>query len=253
MADIDLNRAGVTHASSLISSGKIDRDSPWSFSAADGNALLGDPENWTRYGSWHLGITPDDAAESKAHWHYPFGKDGKVYRGGLIAIRSRAAQQNDTEVFDAAGRMIVEIDKSKEKAMKAKIDKLHGDAKALIEKIDSADTLTDEHVAAVKALSRAVATLKATGAGGGTQQAGPGGQCVCPKCGEKVEHEQAKACKSMKCPKCGTEMQREGYEKSGTEKELEAIGKRLDALEGKGADPESHDPWPVDMNTPKPE
>ena len=38
---------------------------------------------------------------------------------------------------------------------------------------------------------------------------GPGGFCVCPKCGERVKHVQGTPCNSMKCPKCGTVMTRE--------------------------------------------
>jgi len=38
---------------------------------------------------------------------------------------------------------------------------------------------------------------------------GPGGNCVCPSCGEKVSHQQGKPCYSVSCPKCGTRMIRE--------------------------------------------
>ncbi len=38
---------------------------------------------------------------------------------------------------------------------------------------------------------------------------GPGGFCVCAKCGEKVPHEQGVKCTDIKCPNCGTPMIRE--------------------------------------------
>jgi predicted amidophosphoribosyltransferase len=38
---------------------------------------------------------------------------------------------------------------------------------------------------------------------------GPGGNCVCPNCGEKVPHQRGTPCYSMSCPKCGTKMVRE--------------------------------------------
>ena len=38
---------------------------------------------------------------------------------------------------------------------------------------------------------------------------GPGGFCVCAKCGEKVLHEQSEKCTTIKCPKCGHTMVRE--------------------------------------------
>lgn len=39
---------------------------------------------------------------------------------------------------------------------------------------------------------------------------GAGGTCVCPKCGEKIEHRAGVPCQEEKCPKCGAKMLREG-------------------------------------------
>jgi hypothetical protein len=48
------------------------------------------------------------------------------------------------------------------------------------------------------------------GRGAGNRQgAGPGGNCVCPACGEKVVHQAGTPCASMNCPKCGVRMARE--------------------------------------------
>ncbi|MEW6717472.1 MAG: hypothetical protein AB1345_08215 [Chloroflexota bacterium] len=44
---------------------------------------------------------------------------------------------------------------------------------------------------------------------GGPFAAGPGGYCLCPNCGHKVEHVAGKPCNRQKCPKCGTKMTRE--------------------------------------------
>lgn len=38
---------------------------------------------------------------------------------------------------------------------------------------------------------------------------GPGGYCVCAKCGEKIEHKAGVKCTDLKCPKCGHTMVRE--------------------------------------------
>lgn len=38
---------------------------------------------------------------------------------------------------------------------------------------------------------------------------GPGGFCICPKCGEKLEHQRGVPCLSVNCTKCETPMVRE--------------------------------------------
>jgi hypothetical protein len=44
---------------------------------------------------------------------------------------------------------------------------------------------------------------------GGRRADGPGGNCVCLKCGHKIPHERGKPCNQETCPKCGTPMTRE--------------------------------------------
>jgi len=44
---------------------------------------------------------------------------------------------------------------------------------------------------------------------GGGFAAGPGGYCICPKCGEKAVHQVGTPCYNQMCPKCGTAMTRE--------------------------------------------
>ncbi|HHM23490.1 MAG TPA: ferredoxin [Bacteroidetes bacterium] len=39
---------------------------------------------------------------------------------------------------------------------------------------------------------------------------GPGGFCVCPKCGERIPHTPGRPCQEERCPKCGAKMLREG-------------------------------------------
>ncbi len=47
------------------------------------------------------------------------------------------------------------------------------------------------------------------GGPGGRFNAGPDGECICPKCGERVPHRRGFPCTSVKCPKCQSLMIRE--------------------------------------------
>ncbi len=53
---------------------------------------------------------------------------------------------------------------------------------------------------------------KATGRGGrgrmGGFALGPGSKCVCPECGQEIDHETGKPCYEIECPKCGAAMTR---------------------------------------------
>ncbi len=43
---------------------------------------------------------------------------------------------------------------------------------------------------------------------GGPLAAGPGGDCVCPKCGHHMAHARGQPCNQTRCPKCSTMMTR---------------------------------------------
>ncbi|KAA3609234.1 MAG: ferredoxin [Calditrichaeota bacterium] len=45
---------------------------------------------------------------------------------------------------------------------------------------------------------------------GESEEMGPEGKCVCPKCGEKQNHRSGTRCQDEKCPQCGAKMLREG-------------------------------------------
>ncbi len=49
--------------------------------------------------------------------------------------------------------------------------------------------------------------MKGRGRMGGTAM-GPGGGCVCPKCGYAGPHQRGVPCFEQNCPKCGTKMAR---------------------------------------------
>ena len=114
-AESKLNGNGYDNASSLIEGDKIDKTSDWSFSTEDANALLGeDGDDWDNYSKWFLLINEDANEETKDRYKFPFGKDGKIYRSALTAIRQRAGQFGYDDVFDAAGKLIERIDEKED-------------------------------------------------------------------------------------------------------------------------------------------
>jgi HK97 family phage major capsid protein/HK97 family phage prohead protease len=108
-----LNSAGAANGRARVAAGDVNDNDPWSFTADDGNKLLGPSGNdWANYSKWFLGLDSSASANTKDRYKYPFGKNGKIYTSALRAIRSRSAQQNDTAVFDAAGKMLDSIESS---------------------------------------------------------------------------------------------------------------------------------------------
>ncbi len=55
--------------------GGVNKSASWSFSAEDGNALLGNSgDDWTNYSRHDLGIDPSADDKTKARYKYPFAK-----------------------------------------------------------------------------------------------------------------------------------------------------------------------------------
>ena len=57
-------------------------------------------------------------------------------------------------------------------------------------------------------MGRGIGQGDGKGRGGGFA-AGPGGSCVCPKCGKTPPHQRGVPCLQMTCPDCGTAMTRQ--------------------------------------------
>ena len=107
-----INKAGVSHANSLISSGKVVKPSSWNAPSAEEENAYIKANSIEDYGKWFLGVDSNADPKTKEHWHYIFTSDFKnVDRAGLIAIRQRAGQQKETAIFEAAGKMLENIDK----------------------------------------------------------------------------------------------------------------------------------------------
>jgi len=118
---VKLNRKGYNHARDLIEQGKVDLTSGWSFSTEDENKILGD-DNWDEYAKWFLAVDDEYDPDTKAHYKFPYGKNGKVYRRGVIAAKQRAAQQGYTEIEEAADRLLKMIDEKYGKDKKEEKD-----------------------------------------------------------------------------------------------------------------------------------
>lgn len=117
---IQINSEGVSHARRLIKAGKVNKSSDWSFDAADGNKILGDG-NWKEYRKWFLAIDTDADEETKDRYKFPYGKNGKVFRRGVIAAKSRAAQQGYDNVVKVADELLEMIDKNETKVINTTI------------------------------------------------------------------------------------------------------------------------------------
>ncbi len=113
---VTLHKAGESRARALIRDGKYDAEGAWSFSAGDGDKLLGENgDDWQAYADAHLGEDTSASENTKERWKYPVIKDGKVYASALRAADSRAGQQGATEIQDAAKRLLEELDKKEGK------------------------------------------------------------------------------------------------------------------------------------------
>ena len=107
-----LNSSGSSNAAARIAAGDT-TDAPWSFSAADGDKLLGaDGSDWAEFARWHLGRNGDQSAQTKAGYSYPFGKGGQVYLAALRNIAARASAQGDDAIGARASALLEKAQKS---------------------------------------------------------------------------------------------------------------------------------------------
>lgn len=111
------NDKGFDHAKALIRKGQVSESAKWSGpKAGKANSYI-EKNGWADYGTWFLGKDPEYDPETKGHWKYPFTSDfSTVSINGLKAIRSRAGQTEETEIFNAAGKLLERAQGDKEKA-----------------------------------------------------------------------------------------------------------------------------------------
>ncbi|HMH59251.1 MAG TPA: hypothetical protein VK537_08725 [Galbitalea sp.] len=111
---VKLNDEALTHARSLVKSGKVvhDERDDWSEhapSADDENRFI-DKHGIKEFALWHLGIDTDKPADTKARYSFPFGDFADVHRCAVISLESRAAQNDHDDISTASKRLLGLID-----------------------------------------------------------------------------------------------------------------------------------------------
>ncbi|CAH0134985.1 MULTISPECIES: hypothetical protein [unclassified Arthrobacter] len=113
---IKVNNAGLRHARQLIKDARLARDTrdDWSEHAPDAdqeNAFI-DKYGYTEYGSWHLGEDTEETHDTKGRCSFPFGDFRRLHRCAILAIESRAAQNDHNDIAKAAKSLLDELDKN---------------------------------------------------------------------------------------------------------------------------------------------
>ena len=127
-----VNSACVKWAKEAISKGQIN-DGPWGIDAADKQKMLAgktadtgkDGKDWEFYSQHFLAFDPDQPKDTEERYHYPVGKENAVYVHAVNAIRSRASESGETDIYNAAGEIeqaIKDYELSKSADAKAKDD-----------------------------------------------------------------------------------------------------------------------------------
>lgn len=158
-SSVRVNPQGVSHARKLIAQGDVDMESDWEFTAEDGNKLLGpNGDDWDNYAKYHLAIHTDAPENTKERYGFPYGKNGKVYRRGVIAAKQRAAQMGYTNIMDVADQLLQEIDKKTEEEHLS--DGGLANQTALLQEIASLRDAIQRMAAAVQELTQKVDSIR---------------------------------------------------------------------------------------------
>jgi hypothetical protein len=109
-----LHRKGYDHARELVEQGQVVRDQrdDWSEhqpSADDENEFIR-RRGMDEYGKWHLGVDPNEPADTKAHYKFPYGDFKKVHRCAVISGESRAGQYKYLDIEKAFKHLLELID-----------------------------------------------------------------------------------------------------------------------------------------------
>lgn len=116
------NTAGISHARSLVSEGKVVKPSSWNPPSSASEDAYIKAHSIEEFGKWHMGQDSKATKGTKGEFGYIFTSDFKnVDRKGLAAIAQRAGQQGQSEIGKVADELIAKIDGKTEKSVDASI------------------------------------------------------------------------------------------------------------------------------------
>ena len=111
---ITLNPDAFDNARRLITDGAVVRDDrdDWSEHApsTDKENSFIEQHGFGEFAAWHLGVDKSQPEETKGRYRFPFGDFAKVHRCGVIALESRAAQNDHDSIAKAAKKLLDQID-----------------------------------------------------------------------------------------------------------------------------------------------
>jgi hypothetical protein len=112
---VKLNTAALKHARQLIRDAKATRDvrDDWSEHAPDTgeeNTFI-KKHGFAEYAKWHLGEDDEKTPDTKGRYSFPFGDFRRLHRCAILAVESRAAQNDYDDIAKAAKSLLEELDK----------------------------------------------------------------------------------------------------------------------------------------------
>ena len=107
--EVTRSNEAVAHARELIRAGKVKESANWDGPSAQRENDLIEAQGWDALGKFYLGRETDALPDTKARFRYPYSDDfDTVSINGLRAIRSRAAANDEQEIFESAGVLLDE-------------------------------------------------------------------------------------------------------------------------------------------------
>lgn len=112
---IKLNQAALKHARQLIKDGNASHDArdDWSGHAPDAgqeNAFIKD-HGFAAYAKWHLGEDETKTPDTKGRYSFPYGDFSRLHRCAILAVESRAAQNDYDDIARACRSLLEALDR----------------------------------------------------------------------------------------------------------------------------------------------